>query len=177
MAITPSKSRGLDSGEVRRVCQDYTLAGLQAMFEAHGEGGSGVTPFRFMYMSGTAAERDQNKTPSFMPRYSLMRVSVCAKGASWIGKDLAEADDAATYQGETENRVLAFAAEHNNAVEACVSKPRLITTPGQILKTVTATVLKNVISLPNLDFTEILAAMLHQVLSLSSDASSISTIA
>ena len=74
MAITPSKSRGLDFGEVRRVCQDYTLAGLQAMFEARGEGGSGVTPFRFMYMSGTAAERDQNKTPSFMPPYSLMRV-------------------------------------------------------------------------------------------------------
>ena len=108
MAITPRKSRGLDFGDVRHVCQDYTLAGLQAMFEARGESGTGVTPFRFMYLSGRAVERDQNKTPTFMPPYSLMRVSMRTKGASWSGKDLAEADDAATYQGETENRVLAF---------------------------------------------------------------------
>ncbi|KAK3174816.1 hypothetical protein OEA41_002062 [Lepraria neglecta] len=141
VAITPSKSRGLDFGEVRRVCQDYTLAGLQAMFEAGGEGGSGVTPFCFMYMSGMVAERDQNKMSN--------------------GKDLAEADDAATYQGETENRVLAFAAEHNDAVEARVSKPGLITTLGQILKTVAA---KYVISLPNVDVTKISAAMLYQVI-------------
>jgi hypothetical protein len=32
-------------------------------------------PFRFLYMSGIAAERDQTKTPFFMPPYTLMRVS------------------------------------------------------------------------------------------------------
>ena len=37
---------------------------------------SGVNrPFRFIYMSGISAERDQTKTPSYMPQYSLMRVS------------------------------------------------------------------------------------------------------
>ena len=45
-----------------------------------------------------------------------------------------------------------------------MSKPGLITTPGQILKTVAATVLKYVISLPNVDVTEISAAILHQVI-------------
>ena len=48
--------------------------GLQAMFEAHSEGNT--RPFRFLYMSGAATERDQSKTPSWMPQYSLMRVSI-----------------------------------------------------------------------------------------------------
>ena len=55
-------------------------------------------------------------------------------------------------------------AEHNDAVEACVSKPGLITTPGHILKTVAATVLKYMISLPNVDVTDVSAAMLYQVI-------------
>lgn len=33
-------------------------------------------PFRFIYMSGSAAERDPTKTPAFLPEYLLMRVSV-----------------------------------------------------------------------------------------------------
>ena len=57
--------------------------------------------------------------------------------------------------------MLAFAAEHKEAVEACVSKPWLITAPGQIS---TATVLEYLISLPDVGITEISAAMLHQVI-------------
>ena len=54
----------------------YTLVGLETMFKAHSEGdGHGPQTFRFMYMSGGAAERDQNKTPSWQPQYCLMRVS------------------------------------------------------------------------------------------------------
>ncbi|KAK4693336.1 hypothetical protein P7C71_g4045, partial [Lecanoromycetidae sp. Uapishka_2] len=138
VAITPRKSRGIDFKEVRRVCQDATLAGLQAMFEARSKAGNNAKPLRFMYVSGSATERDQNKTPRYMPQYCLMR-------------------------GETENRVLAFAAEHKDAVEACVSKPGLITAPGQILKTMSAMVMKSVISVPNVDIREISAAMLNQV--------------
>lgn len=71
VAITPSKSRGIAFEEVKRICQDYALTGLRAMHEA------GVNrPFRFIYMSGRAAERDPTKTPPFMPEYSLMRVSL-----------------------------------------------------------------------------------------------------
>lgn len=33
-------------------------------------------PFRFLYMSGFAVERDQTKTPTFYPEYTLMRVSL-----------------------------------------------------------------------------------------------------
>ncbi|MCJ1384882.1 hypothetical protein MMC17_008000 [Xylographa soralifera] len=141
VAITPTKSRAFEFDEVRRVCQEHTLAGLQAMLKAHSEGGNHdiPRPFRFMYMSGTAAERDQNKTPSYMPQYSLMR-------------------------GETENQVLAFAAEHKGAVEACVAKPGLIIGPGQILKMVWAFVLKYAMSVPNVTVAEISAAMLHETI-------------
>lgn len=59
--------------EVKRVCHDYTIAGLEAIFEGRGTDKS--TPLRFLYMSGVAAERDQSKTPTFMAKYSLMRVS------------------------------------------------------------------------------------------------------
>jgi hypothetical protein len=48
------------------------MIGLKAITLARG---SGTGPLRFLYMSGTAAERDPTKTPRFMPAYSLMRVS------------------------------------------------------------------------------------------------------
>ncbi|MCJ1392090.1 hypothetical protein MMC18_004957 [Xylographa bjoerkii] len=74
VAITPIKSRGIDFEEIRRVCYEYTLAGLQAMFKAHNDGESkGGSSFRFLYMSGAGSERDQSKTPRFMPQYDLMR--------------------------------------------------------------------------------------------------------
>lgn len=70
VAITPSKSKESGFAEAKRVCQEYPLAALKEMHT------SGVNrPFRFIYMSGVAAERDQNRTPSFRPEYSLMRVS------------------------------------------------------------------------------------------------------
>jgi hypothetical protein len=68
--VTPSKSKTMDFKDVRRICHDYTLIGLKAITETR----TASSPFRFMYLSGQAAERDQTKTPSFMPQYSLMRV-------------------------------------------------------------------------------------------------------
>ena len=61
----------MDFEEVKRVCQGCPITGLRTMHEA------GVNvPFRFIYMSGSAAERDPTKTPAFLPEYLLMRVSV-----------------------------------------------------------------------------------------------------
>lgn len=46
------------------------------MFKGSSEDGRrGAQAFRFIYMSGVAAERDQKKTPNWMPQYCLMRVS------------------------------------------------------------------------------------------------------
>ena len=70
MAITPSKSKAYEFEEVRRICQTCALDGLKAAHEA-----GPAKPFRFIYMSGSAAERDQTKTPRYFPQYCLMRVS------------------------------------------------------------------------------------------------------
>jgi hypothetical protein len=58
--------------KVHRICHDYALLGLKTMVEARG---NPAAPFRFLYMSGVSAERDQTKTPGWMAQYSLMRVS------------------------------------------------------------------------------------------------------
>jgi hypothetical protein len=106
------------------------MVGLRAMHEA----GMGK-PFRFFYMSGIAAERDQTKTPSFKPQYSLMR-------------------------GETESQVLAFANE--KGFEAVAVKPGLIT-DGDITKRVFATVLYSTVSLPSVGVEQCATAMLEQI--------------
>lgn len=77
VAITPSKSTLYDWNEICRVCYESPLAGLRAMLEARSSSTTNNdknTPFRFIYMSGAKTERDQSKTPSFKPEYSLLRV-------------------------------------------------------------------------------------------------------
>jgi hypothetical protein len=73
VAITPSKSRSLPFDEVKRVCQDCTMSGLDALCSAAAVD-ERETPFRFVYMSGAATSRDRSVTPRFMPEYSWMRV-------------------------------------------------------------------------------------------------------
>jgi hypothetical protein len=72
VAITPGKVGTMAFEDVRRICHDYTFVGLKAMLEARG---NAATPFRFLYMSGYASERDQSKPPRWLAKYSLLRVS------------------------------------------------------------------------------------------------------
>lgn len=64
-------------------------------------------------------------------------------------------------QGETENQLLAFAAERQ--VEVCVAKPGIILGPGQYLKCMMATVLEFTGVVPSLYNEEVAAAMLDRV--------------
>ncbi len=64
------KSRGVDFAEVKRICQDCTLAGLRAVYEA-----GPSRPFRFLYLSAEGTSRDLTRKPLFMGEYQLMRVS------------------------------------------------------------------------------------------------------
>ena len=119
VAITPTKSRRLEFDQVRRVCHDYTLAGLQALFKAHSEGGS-TKPLRFLYMSGSNTERDQTKTPSLMAQYCLMRVSSPIRAMTLVILALlwhAEADDAILGRGrESSPRVRGGAQKRRGRV-------------------------------------------------------------
>jgi hypothetical protein len=69
VAITVSGSRLMPFEDVKRICQDYTIAGLKAMHEAHP-----AKPFRFLYVSGIGTVRDPKVTPMFEPKYAWMRV-------------------------------------------------------------------------------------------------------
>lgn len=80
VAITPGKSKTYPWEEVKRVCQDSTLAGIKAMHDAGPN-----KPFRFMYVSGIGAERDQSKKPRWMAQYALMRVSVPVLSIDAVG--------------------------------------------------------------------------------------------
>ncbi|KAI8625513.1 NAD(P)-binding protein [Xylariaceae sp. FL1651] len=132
VAITPSKSKSYEFDEVKRVCQLSTIAGLRAMHEA-----GLATPFRFLYMSGAAAERDQAKTPKYMPQYSLMR-------------------------GETETQVLALAKELGG-IDAAAAKPGYITAPGDLMRSAMGAMVRVAAGIPSIHVTDLAAAMLDQV--------------
>lgn len=63
------KADSMDFAEVKKICVDCTVYGMRTMSDLRA-----ADPFRFLYMSGHDAERDQTKTPRCMPEYFLMRV-------------------------------------------------------------------------------------------------------
>lgn len=73
--MTPLKSKSLDIAEVKRVCQDCTLAGFKAIYEA-----GPARPFRFLYFSGEGVMDDPTaKKPLFLGDFMIIRVSICAR--------------------------------------------------------------------------------------------------
>ena len=87
--MTPRNQRGKTAEEIRRVCVDCALAGLEATNSASAQSkgsAEGKPHLRFTYMSGVGAERDQEKTPSvpyWMREYALMRVSLDLQIPLW----------------------------------------------------------------------------------------------
>ncbi|GAP87904.1 putative nucleoside-diphosphate-sugar epimerase protein [Rosellinia necatrix] len=133
VAITPTKSKTYAFEEVKRVCQTTAIAGLKSMHEA-----GTATPFRFLYMSGAASERDPTKTPKFMPEYCLMR-------------------------GETESMLLALAQELGSGIEVAAAKPGYITASGYLARSAMAAVVRTVSGIPSIDVVDLAAAMIEQV--------------
>ncbi|KAI1837498.1 hypothetical protein DTO006G1_2976 [Penicillium roqueforti] len=68
VAVTPFRTSSFDFAEVKRVCQDCTLAGFKAMYEA-----GPAKPFRFIYFSADGTPRDPIKRPAIMGDYQVMR--------------------------------------------------------------------------------------------------------
>ena len=50
------------------------MSAVKALVEARKANSYTQKPLRFVYFSGVAAERDQTKSPRFMPEHMLMRV-------------------------------------------------------------------------------------------------------
>lgn len=70
VAITPNKAKAYPWAEVRRINETCPMEGLKAMCKA-----SPAKPFRFLYMSGSAAVRDPSRKPLIYGDYSVSRVS------------------------------------------------------------------------------------------------------
>lgn len=68
VAVTPSKSKEMPFDQVRKICYDNMVTGMETISPIASR------PFRFIYVSGSNAERDQTKKPWILGDYSLMRV-------------------------------------------------------------------------------------------------------
>ena len=69
VGVTPRHAFRMDREEVRKVCQDYTMAGLEAMRS------SGLArPFRVAYLSAVAVPRDVSKNLWWAPKFRRIRV-------------------------------------------------------------------------------------------------------
>lgn len=69
--MTPSKIKSMALEDLRKICYDYTVTGLEALSSR--EGGS-RKPLRFVYVSGAKAERDQSKKSWILGDYTILRV-------------------------------------------------------------------------------------------------------
>lgn len=74
IAITPTKSKTMPWEEVRKTCVDYAVNAVDTF--AKSPRADKANPFRFVYVSGSAAERDPTKKPWVMGDYCLMRVRI-----------------------------------------------------------------------------------------------------
>lgn len=73
LAVTPSKSKTMPWEEVRKICYDYTVKGLETIAQLPRDISAGK-PLRFIYTSGAMSERDQSNKPWLLGDYCLMRV-------------------------------------------------------------------------------------------------------
>jgi nucleoside-diphosphate-sugar epimerase len=75
---TLGKARIPDNETAQRVSVDYTLAAVRVLQEI------GQKPFRFIYCSGAAAERDQTKPLWIMQDYRRIRVWFLIQAVNYI---------------------------------------------------------------------------------------------
>ncbi|KAL7820164.1 hypothetical protein V8C44DRAFT_315648 [Trichoderma aethiopicum] len=139
MAVTPNKSATMPWDQVRKVCLDYTIHGLEELSKARRNDTS--KPLTFIYVSGANAERDPAKKPWLLGEYCIMR-------------------------GEVEARVLEFAKTSNNAIEACIVKPGFIRDAehGSFLLNTFQNVLSGVIRVPVNYLHDVAATLLAQAM-------------
>ncbi|KAF5691276.1 hypothetical protein FDENT_3510 [Fusarium denticulatum] len=110
VGVTPRHAFRMNPEEVRKVCQDYTIAGLEAMRS------SGLArPFRVAYLSAVAVPRDVSKNLWWAPKFRRIR-------------------------GTAENQVITFAKASDGAVEAVIAKPGPVPAQGGMLLTALAAI-------------------------------------
>ncbi|KAK7750324.1 hypothetical protein SLS62_007732 [Diatrype stigma] len=143
VGISPGTATTMDRDELKRVCDTCTIAGMKAMYEA-----GPAKPFRFLYVCGETADRDQTK-----------KLSMTAKKDENVTR--AEYD---LMRGECENHVLQFASEHEG-IEAAAARPAMIYAPDEPLKTyVLAPIARLMIGAPGISTVGLAKVLLDQVI-------------
>ncbi|KAK7912188.1 hypothetical protein PG985_014669 [Apiospora marii] len=137
VAITPGRLYQFDFAEVKRVCQDCTMAGLKAVSEANTDSAKTTT---FVYMSAEGTPEDLTKKPFFMGDYLLMR-------------------------GETERLVKVF-GQDNDRIDVHIVRPGMVWSSITFWRSMVAKLFRatNLLtsSIPNIGRTELAAAILDQ---------------
>ncbi|KAH6672891.1 putative nucleoside-diphosphate-sugar epimerase [Halenospora varia] len=135
LAVTPSKARAMPFEQATRVCLDFTETGIETISPI------ASNPFRFIYISGSNAERDPTKKPWILGDYCLMR-------------------------GKAESSVLDFAKKSQGAVEACVAKPGLIDALGRssFIAGIGRAMVSAIAGVPKLNVDQIAASLIDQAI-------------
>ncbi|KAI0176622.1 hypothetical protein BJ166DRAFT_584789 [Pestalotiopsis sp. NC0098] len=137
IAVTPSKLNTVPRDQALKISCDYALTALETLASLRGqkeEEGGG--PLSFILMTG-----------HFTPRTEA--------DVSQVLRDRGMADYGLA-RGASEVKTLALAQASDGAVEAAIAKPGLIMAPGVERR--------GVPGIPEVDLTEVAAAMLDQVL-------------
>lgn len=141
IALIPSKYRSVPADQAAKICRDYAVYGIEAMSNLpRAEGSNNSKPFRFVYFSGSVAERDPSKKPLVMGDYLLLR-------------------------GDAENKILAYAQQNPGKAEACIAKPGFIYSPDKHNAVVGKVVGLGaaVLGFGNIDVRDLVAGLLGQV--------------
>ncbi|KIX02556.1 uncharacterized protein Z518_08497 [Rhinocladiella mackenziei CBS 650.93] len=156
IAIVPSKLKTISWEQACKISRDYAIKGIETISQLPREGKT--KPLRFIYMSGSHAERNQSKKPLILGDYRLMRRSAL------LLRTPAKLS-IASVQGDAESRILAYAQQFNGAVEACVARSGVIEDPEEtaILAKVGRMVIWILVNLPKVAVSVISAALLDQV--------------
>ncbi|KFA69545.1 hypothetical protein S40285_07275 [Stachybotrys chlorohalonatus IBT 40285] len=135
IGISPAKLKSMSWEQACKISRDYAIAGIQNISPLPRDN---TKPLRFIYMSGTKAERDQTKKPLLLREYCLMR-------------------------GDAESRILEYAQHSNGMVEACIAKAGIIQDPkvGAMTK-MGHVVIQTISGLGKITVPTISAALLNQ---------------
>ncbi|KAL9637101.1 MAG: hypothetical protein Q9164_002408 [Protoblastenia rupestris] len=90
-----------DNDSARKVCIDYTIAAAKAFTPSSPSDDGNCKKFRFIYLSGGAAERDQTRSLLFKQDYRRIR-------------------------GQVENELLAHTKKHQESFETYIMRPGLV---------------------------------------------------
>lgn len=156
VGVLPADLKSMPWDDVRKICLDYTVTGLEVLTDLPRD--PGRKPLRFIYTSGTAAVRDPKLKPWVLGDYAVLRVSIPQR------RTAKECYTDRQNQGECEVKALEAAEANSSKLETTIIKPGLITSTDPAHKSITASLRKafcDLIGVPTIDLREMSACAIN----------------